>query len=270
MFRVWATALTLCIAAQPVFGLDFFGATVYDRDVPASYMKVGIVGYHPIITDIEQYSVAAKAGLTRGDIILSVGKINILSTSELPSPLPEKITLTIFDKKARKTVTLTQPQPIPTAAPNMARAPQPHPLPKSMEGQPRKANKKKTSKKAQQEPPILFDNDYLVQRFGTAAPPDKTVPKANKSPRPVAPPPRQTPRPRALHYASTQCESGHWVSSVEQSGEIVILEDGSIWEIDLLDRIDTMLWLPTSDIVACDDKLINTDDKETASAVRLR
>jgi hypothetical protein len=66
------------------------------------------------------------------------------------------------------------------------------------------------------------------------------------------------------------CESGHWVDSVTSDGQIVKLEDGSIWEVDLVDAIDSMLWLPTTDIIACDDKLINTDDNETVSARRIR
>ena len=69
---------------------------------------------------------------------------------------------------------------------------------------------------------------------------------------------------------TSQCESGHWVSSVSSDGEIVKLEDGSVWEVDRVDTIDTMLWLPTTDIVVCDGKLINTEDNETASARRLK
>jgi hypothetical protein len=66
------------------------------------------------------------------------------------------------------------------------------------------------------------------------------------------------------------CESGHWIASVNRDGEVVILEDGSVWLVDPIDRIDSMLWLPISDIVACYDKLINTDDGETVSARRIR
>ena len=66
------------------------------------------------------------------------------------------------------------------------------------------------------------------------------------------------------------CENGHWVESVSSNGEIVKLEDGSIWKIDPVDAIYSMLWLPTTDIIVCDDKLINTDDNETVSARRLR
>jgi hypothetical protein len=70
--------------------------------------------------------------------------------------------------------------------------------------------------------------------------------------------------------AASACESGHWVKSVQAGGKIVILEDGSVWEIDGNDAADASLWLPTTEIAICDDKLINTDDDETVGAVRLR
>lgn len=69
---------------------------------------------------------------------------------------------------------------------------------------------------------------------------------------------------------SLGCEDGHWVESVSEDGTIVKLEDGSVWEVDEVDAIDSMLWLPTTDIIACSDKLINTDDNEKVSARRLR
>ena len=65
------------------------------------------------------------------------------------------------------------------------------------------------------------------------------------------------------------CEDGHWVKSVSSDGEIVVLEDGSVWQVDSADAVDSALWLPTTNIVACDDKLINTDDSETVEAVRI-
>lgn len=82
-----------------------------------------------------------------------------------------------------------------------------------------------------------------------------------------APRQKRTPSRRLV---SSGCESGHWVESVFNDGQIVKLEDGSIWEVNPVDSIDSMLWLPTTDIIACDDKLINTDDNETVSAQRIR
>ena len=41
---------------------------------------------------------------------------------------------------------------------------------------------------------------------------------------------------------------GHWIKSKADNGAIVILEDGSMWEINSLDRIETALWLPISNV----------------------
>ena len=77
--------------------------------------------------------------------------------------------------------------------------------------------------------------------------------------------PMQPAQPRSLG-----CQSGHWVESVSDDGEIIKLEDGSIWEVDAADAVDSALWLPTTEIVACDGKLINTDDNEKVAATRIR
>ncbi len=60
------------------------------------------------------------------------------------------------------------------------------------------------------------------------------------------------------------------LNQYQDDGQIIKLEDGSIWEVDDADTVDSALWLPTTDIVACDAKLINTEDNETVSATRLR
>jgi hypothetical protein len=63
----------------------------------------------------------------------------------------------------------------------------------------------------------------------------------------------------------SRCEANHWIAAVMDDGKLVKLEGGSIWEVDALDAIDSALWLPISNIVTCEDKLINTDDNETTS-----
>ena len=50
---------------------------------------------------------------------------------------------------------------------------------------------------------------------------------------------------------------------MSSGGAMVTLEDGSIWEINSLDRIDTSLWLPVTDYRYT---LINTEDGEKALA----
>ena len=68
---------------------------------------------------------------------------------------------------------------------------------------------------------------------------------------------------------------GHWVNKNVDSGTYMILEDGSLWKIDPIDRIDAMLWLPISDITVLKSTsgsrgynylLVNTDDGEEAHA----
>ena len=52
-------------------------------------------------------------------------------------------------------------------------------------------------------------------------------------------------------------------------GAIIKLEDGSLWRVDDTDTVDSALWLPTTDIVVCDGKLINTEDNESVEAQRI-
>jgi hypothetical protein len=83
---------------------------------------------------------------------------------------------------------------------------------------------------------------------------------------------RATARTRIANRRSGRggCEDGNWVDSVSSDGSIVKLSDGSIWEIDAGDMVDTMLWLPITDVLVCADRLINIDDNETAYGVRIR
>ncbi len=72
-------------------------------------------------------------------------------------------------------------------------------------------------------------------------------------------------RPRA----AMDCDSGHWVDGVTEDGEIVKLEDGSVWRVDPGDNIDSALWLPAAEIIVCDEELINVDDNEKVGATRI-
>jgi hypothetical protein len=66
------------------------------------------------------------------------------------------------------------------------------------------------------------------------------------------------------------CEDGHWIESVSSNGEIIKLEDGSIWQVDSIDTITSSIWLPISNITICGSTLINTDDGEKGNATRLK
>lgn len=67
----------------------------------------------------------------------------------------------------------------------------------------------------------------------------------------------------------------HWIKEVASGGAYVTLEDGSLWEITTIDRIDTSLWLSITNITVLVDKnpigefryiLVNKDDGEEAHA----
>ena len=64
-----------------------------------------------------------------------------------------------------------------------------------------------------------------------------------------------------------------WIKEKIDSGRMLLLADGSLWEISLLDRINTMLWMMFDDVIVVKGdsplfpyKLVNTSQGETAEA----
>jgi hypothetical protein len=108
----------------------------------------------------------------------------------------------------------------------------------------------------------LCHHDWLTAEQATRV---AAAEKAHPQPTVAAPRPG-----RRVRGGSGDCESGHWIDSVMSDGEIIKLEDGSVWRVDAGDTVDSMLWLPISDVVVCSDKIINTDDNETVGVTRLR
>ncbi len=68
----------------------------------------------------------------------------------------------------------------------------------------------------------------------------------------------------------SNCTEKHWIKSVIDSGSIIILEDGSIWKVDSLDRVSSMLWLPTEDVIICNGRMINLSNGEEIGVIRLK
>ncbi|MFO1505935.1 MAG: hypothetical protein U1F23_02460 [Lysobacterales bacterium] len=93
------------------------------------------------------------------------------------------------------------------------------------------------------------------------------TPRRNRALSPAAPAAPPTHAAAAVHGS---CESGLSVRSKADDGSIVILDDGSVWQVSSVDTVDARLWLPAEQIVACDDKLINTDDNSTVEAQRIK
>lgn len=63
-----------------------------------------------------------------------------------------------------------------------------------------------------------------------------------------------------------------YLKNKSDDGSVLILGDGTVWEVSSYDQIDSALWLPMSTIVIPDseDCLINVDDDEKVDARRIR
>ncbi len=91
----------------------------------------------------------------------------------------------------------------------------------------------------------------------------RTLPAPSTPSLPSAPPP-----------ITVVTGGGHWISKVMDGGRYVKLEDGSLWEVSALDRIDSMLWLMTESIVIVENsssvtypyKLVNKDTGDVVEA----
>lgn len=77
----------------------------------------------------------------------------------------------------------------------------------------------------------------------------------------------------ALTHSYSNVGNATWITEVMAGGEVIKLQDGSLWQVAPMDRIDSSLWLPTTNITVIqgDDpsypyKLINTEDSETVEA----
>jgi hypothetical protein len=66
------------------------------------------------------------------------------------------------------------------------------------------------------------------------------------------------------------CDSGHWIQEVLADGQIIQLEDDSVWQVDATDAATASIWLPTDDVIVCEEKLVNVDDKESVGVRRLK
>jgi len=71
--------------------------------------------------------------------------------------------------------------------------------------------------------------------------------------------------------------SNHWIKTIIERGQTIQLEDGSLWQINPLSKVDAGLWLPTERITIVESgnkfyphKLINSDGKTAAEAKRIR
>ena len=80
--------------------------------------------------------------------------------------------------------------------------------------------------------------------------------------------PRAYARPEKRRW-SESCDSSE-VATVSSNGQIVRLDDGSVWFVDPADAIDSHLWLPGDTVSICAFGLLHHDDGEVVGATPVR
>ncbi len=63
--------------------IDFYGASVSDRELPTQFFNIGMYGIRPIVATVAPDSPASKFGLIQGDVIIAINGRSITKTSEL-------------------------------------------------------------------------------------------------------------------------------------------------------------------------------------------
>lgn len=162
--------LSACIAisffgliANTVHALDFYGANISDRDVPSSFMKVGIYGIRPTITDISYDTFAEKAGFKMGDIILSINDKQTKRASDFNLVTADILNVLVVRGNERKILSVNR-FAIETA--KAARI--------EIERE-ATVSRQQLNKEEQQEnnfPAIRFDDVALERKFGKSKPTD--------------------------------------------------------------------------------------------------
>ena len=102
----------IVIFSIPVFVLtanvanayDFYGASVTVKEVSTSMWRMGINGNYPIIDSVTLDSPAAKAGLSQGNIILSVNDKVIKTVADLDTFTTNILSMKILKGYSRETI----------------------------------------------------------------------------------------------------------------------------------------------------------------------
>jgi hypothetical protein len=150
--------LFILFATGTGYAVDFFGASVTDKDTPSSFMKYGITGYRPVINEVDVASPAGNAGFNPGDIILSINNKNVRKSSELDKTSVGNLSVIVLTGNERRRLFIDK---------------------KTIE----KANRLAAEARANNSPPstsrdegqentspVKFDDGYLEKRFGISTP----------------------------------------------------------------------------------------------------
>jgi murein DD-endopeptidase MepM/ murein hydrolase activator NlpD len=139
--------------------LDFYGATITDRELPTSFFKLNLYGIRPIVDHVTTDSPADKFGLRQGDVILSINGKSIAKASDFSTLIKEKNEIRIIRGLARKRIIVTR------ATIEAAQQAQ-HVVQKAEETAP----KVSTPASSDTSSAIRFDDAALEKKFGKTTP----------------------------------------------------------------------------------------------------
>lgn len=92
------------LLANVVDAFDFYGASVTFKEVSMNMWRMGISGKYPVIDNVTMDSPAEKAGLSQGNIILSVNKRVIKNVSDLDTFTDDTLSVNILNGYSREKI----------------------------------------------------------------------------------------------------------------------------------------------------------------------
>ena len=156
---IFVLALVSLFMATTGHALDFYGATITDRELPARFYKLDMYGTRPIVDHVTAGSAADRFGLRQGDLVLSINGKSVAKTSDFSGMTQEKNDLRVIRGLARKRIAVTR------ATLEAAQQVQ-HTASKAQET----ASHAPTSPSSDTSPAIRFDDATLEKKFGKTTP----------------------------------------------------------------------------------------------------
>ena len=152
-------ALVSLFLGTTAHALDFYGATITDRELPTRFYKLDMYGIRPIVDQVAANSLAARVGLKQGDVILSINGTSVTKAADFPGMALEKNDIRVIRGLARKRITVNR------ATIAIAQQAQ-HAAHKEQKTAP----KTSTPPSSDTGPAIRFDDAALEKRFGKTTP----------------------------------------------------------------------------------------------------